>query len=822
VIRLQRLGLILLVIFMLVVGGGPYYAVYLPVRVVTHALLTAVLLGWLVTRIRRGRFLPATPLNWPLYAGAGVLALSTLFSLDPRMSAEHAWWPLVHGLIFFVCAAVIADGRQRLLFEALFLAGAVTVLLAGAEFVGWAERTLAAVDVGAVLAGQSEFPPITPMLGAPLHVSTALAGFVTPQIVIAFAWAVTARRRDERMVLLALGVALGLVLLGTGSRGGFLSLAAAAVVLTVLRLAPAFRRALGGDGGSRRRVFTGAAAIVFIACAALGLVLVISRGSGRSSGDAIRASLWADAAYASRDYPVLGAGTGQFGRVARIYQRPDDPVDFRHRQAHNIVLNTAAEEGIAGVFILGWMSVALVIGWWRLRRTATGSRALRLDAALAALAAVAVQAQFDVFFTTPFVALVALLAAYAVTPDGAFGAQPRPPLRDKAAAWVALALVAAGGLLWIPVNLAQAQFERSVREQDMNAARQAAALDPALHLYRLHIAYLTGVDSAGDPAQLPEAIAEYEAALALEPTWDTGWINLAGLYERAGRIDDALAALERARIINPRSAAGWNWARIADEHDAAPDDAIIAAYGAAMRSTLWPFSTAWAATPRRLQALEQIYADANPRLQYQLAEVFFPERRAALVPDQPESADDWWVVGQHALTVLNDPQAAFRAFDEAVRLNPNREVGEYYAARARGGAALGESGRDQAQRDAAMASLLVTYQERPAVVFANLAEAQGVTAEALRGLRAAAGPALVIDQNFEGVLFGRVAEFMLPPQLRPPGPGTRAFAPWYAIAADDVAAGELERAANVYRVILEAAPEEALALERLAELQSSK
>jgi hypothetical protein len=149
-------------------------------------------------------------------------------------------------------------------------------------------------------------------------------------------------------------------------------------------------------------------------------------------------------------------------------------------------------------------------------------------------------------------------------------------------------------------------------------------------------------------------------------------------------------------------------------------------------------------------------------------------------------------------------------------------VGEYYAARARAGVALGESGWEQAGRDAAMASLLVTFQERPAAVFAQLAEAQGTTGEALRGLRAAAGPALVIDQNFEGVLFGRVAEFLLPPQLRPPGPGMRAFAPWYAIAADDAAAGELERAVNVYRVILQAAPDESRAAERLAELQSSR
>lgn len=816
--RLQRLGFVLLAVFVVFIGGSSYYNAFLPVRVVTHIALTALLIAWVGARIWRGRFLPATPLNWPLYAGAGVMALSSLFGLNPRMSVEHAWWPLLHGLIFFFCAALIAGGRQRLLFEILFLVGAVTVLLAGLEFMEWTGRALAAVDIGAVLRGSAEFPPVTPMLSKPLHASTALAGFVTPQIVIAFAWALTARRRDERIALILLGVALGFVLLGTGSRGGFLSLAAAAVVFLMLRLAPGLRNVLRGDSGSRRQVLAGAVAAVLIAVAAVGAVLYISRSSARSSGDAIRTSLWADAVAAAQEYPLLGVGTGEFGRAARIYRGQDDPVDFRHQQAHNIVLNTAAEEGVAGVFILGWMGVALLAGWYRLRRTAAGQRALRLDAALAALIAVAVQAQFDVFFTTPFVGLVALLAAYAVMPEGPLPAPVRARLRDKAAAWVALALVIGFGLFWIPVNSAQVYFERSVRDQDLAAARAAAALDPALHLYDLQIAYLTGLQSVENPALQPDAVSAYERALALEPTWDTGWINLAGFYEDGGRFDDALNALDRANAINRASAARWNWARIADAHDLAPDAAIIEAYAAAMGSTLTPFSSAWAATPRRLQALETVYAETNPRLQYWLAESFFPDRRAALVPEEPAAADDWWITGQYALTVQDDPQAAFAAFSEAVRINPNREVGEYYAARARAGAALGEGGWEQARRDAAMAALLATWQERPAAALAQIAEAAGVTGSALRDLRAAAGPGLVIDQNFEGVLFGRVADFRLTPALRPPGPGERAFAPWYAIAADDEAAGDDERAANVYRVILEAAPEETRAAQGLAGL----
>jgi tetratricopeptide (TPR) repeat protein len=209
-------------------------------------------------------------------------------------------------------------------------------------------------------------------------------------------------------------------------------------------------------------------------------------------------------------------------------------------------------------------------------------------------------------------------------------------------------------------------------------------------------------------------------------------------------------------------------------------------------------------------------------LRYLLAETFWPGRREALVPADPQTADDWWIVGQHALTVRNDPQAAWDAFDAAVRINPNREVGEYYAARARAGAALGGDRADQAARDAAMADLLYTERENPAWARLALAEAAGAIGDELRLAQAETAPPLLVDQNFEGVLFnGRVARFQLPPALRPPGPGAERLAPIYAMAEADLAAGEPERAANVYRYILDVAPEETSAAERLAQLPDS-
>lgn len=824
--RLKQFGFVLLAVFVVFIGGSSYYNAFLPVRAVTQIALTLLLAGWLIARIRSRQFLPATPLNGPLLAGAVVLALAAAFGLYPRMAVESLWWPLVHLLIFWFLAAEIAAGRQRRLWETQFLLAALAVIFAGMHLLSWwfgwgltpdtGTGVAAALDLGLWLRGAAEFPPVAPMIYLPLGVSTWLAAYTAPQVVTALAWARTAARRDERIALAGLAGVLGIVLVATGSRGGFLALAAAVIVFLLLRLVPPTLHTIRSGEGGWGRVALSVTAVTLAGIAALGVIVYIGRSGARAGGDELRGNLWKAAAATIEDHPVLGVGAAQFGRAARLYREPGAYVDDRLGTAHNIILNTGAESGVAGMLVLGWMALALLWGWYRLRRSASGGYALRLDAVLAALAGFAIQSLFDTFTVTAIVVLVALLAAYAVTrPD-----ETRPArLAGKAAAWAALALVIGFGLFWIPVDLAQAHFQNSLRAGGVDEAETAAALDPNLHLYPLQTAWLNGMTAFDDPAAQPTAVDGLEAALTLEPTWDSGWMLLARLYEQDGRIDEALAALGRAGNISTASGADWNWARVADAHDAAPDEAIIAAYTRALGQTQTPFSPSWDDTPRRTQALEAFYAASSLRMQYLLAEAFFPERLAALVPANPLTADEWWITGQHALMTEDDAQAAWEAFTQAVRANPNREIGEYYAARARAGAALGPDAWEQARRDAAMAEILYTVQEQPAAALAQIGEAGGVTGDALRRLLANAAPALVVSQNFEGVLFGgRTANFQLPPALRPPGPGAAILAPLYQLAADYWSAGEVERAANVFRYILNLAPEEARAAEGLAQV----
>jgi tetratricopeptide (TPR) repeat protein len=359
---------------------------------------------------------------------------------------------------------------------------------------------------------------------------------------------------------------------------------------------------------------------------------------------------------------------------------------------------------------------------------------------------------------------------------------------------LALILLLAYAAFWFMADRAQAQLIRAARNGDVSAAQEAAALDPSLSLYELQIAYLTGNMAQGDPSLRGEAIRLYEAALQREPTWDTGWVNLAGLYEQDGRYEDALAALERADSINRGNPARFNWARIAEAHNLASDEAIISAYLDEMTKIAWrqlPLSSFWMETPLRRAALEQLYDEvATDGQRRRLAAVHFPERLADLPAAPPDlSTGDGWVEAARASNLW---QIAADYQD-----TPVARI-EYMLNRA---------------------ELLLTNYESPNALRAFVAERLGAPLETINRYRLAAVPPRYQDQNFEGVLFGgRAAGLDVFPFMRRPGGGYPLFAPYYEVAESYEAAGDSAGATQIYRYILDYAPDETLARERLAAL----
>ncbi len=553
----------------------------------------------------------------------------------------------------------------------------------------------------------------------------------------------------------------------------------------------------------------GIGVVALIAAGAL-LLIAVSASPGHASGDLLRADLWRGALRITADHPLLGVGPGEFGRAYRLDRDPTY-VDNRLGTAHNFYLNTLAETGIVGAAVAIALGIALIWRWWQLWQHAeTPTRRMHLAGAFAALVGFGAQSFFDLFASTPLMLLALGLAAYCITETRS---RIDPPLRgSRPTALAALIGVLIFGAGMFRSDQAQAAFNASLNGS-LEEAQQAAALDPSLHLYTLQVAYLTGEQSADNVA----AIDAYRAALDLEPTWDTGWINHAALLERDGETSAALDALQRAISIDNHNGALLLWARLAEQHDAAPAADIVDAYvrhlhGAALVSDPLPLSTFWSATDLRRQALDEFLAERPLDIRYRVLAAHDPDQLAALVPTDPTTSAEWWVAGEYALTVDGDAAAADAAFTQAIALRHDVFLGDMYASRARARLTLDPSA---AARDVDAADLLGVTYESPNAIRAQLAG----SLDARRRLLANAVPPRIIDQNFEGVLFGgRVASFDLLPEMRLPGPGTAVMQPWYDLAASYEATGEIDHAANVYRAILDRAPEETAARDALDRL----
>ncbi len=776
--------------------GGTYYYPVFGVRVFHHLFTGAILAIWLVVRLLRRRGLPPTPLNPLLYLGVFIWFVSALLSLDPRMALENLWFPLTHLLIFFIMVDIIQRGRETLLTETILLVAALVVMLAGAQLVSWffgLGFATPAVGWADVLAPDLPFPLAPPRLFVPLGVSTWLAAFTAPLVIFAGAWAWSARQRGARRALWVLAALLLAVTLLTSSRGGWISLGAGGGVFALLMLMQDRRlRSL------TRRYAIPLAVVLVLAAAVVGLLLIRQSGNpNHAVGDILRFDLWRGALSITREHPLLGVGPGLFGKAYRLVRAPDF-VDNRLGTAHNYYLNSLAETGIIGIAVAAALGVVLLRSWWKLWQSAeTPARKTHLAGALAALVGFGAQSCFDTFTGTPLVLLAFALMAYCVT---APRSRIDPPLKGSLpAAFASLALVVLYTAGLLRSDQAQADFNASLNG-NIERARAAAAADPALNLYSLQVAYLQA-DQLPPDADPAAAIAGYQHALTLEPSWDTGWINLAALYQRQGQIPQALDALQRAISIDHANGARLQWARLAEEHAAAPEAAIVQAYAQELGRLApgdLPLAPFWAATELRRQALEDYLQQVSLEYRYRILAAHDPDRLAALVPAEPDTPAEWWVAGEYALTVAGDAPAADAAFSEAIRRHPNDNyLGDYYAARARARVSLDA---EAAQRDLDIATLLGTLYESPNATRALLSDTPEQQARSL----AAAVPPQILQQNFEGVLFaGRVAAFRLLPEMRPPGPGRSRMQPWYDLAALYDALGQPESAENVRRAIRE-------------------
>lgn len=816
--RARRLTFILIAFYFVFLGGSAYYNLFYPVRFFHHGFVT-LLMGLWYWRKLRGDGLPYTPLNPAIYAAVIAWVITAITSIDPRMAFENLWMIFIHLTIFFVLVDLMQRGRQRLIMETQFLLAALVLFISLLELASWyfGLGITPGTSIGwfDVIGPGAWFPLELPRLALAMNISTILAGYVAPLITLTVAWSLTARQRDYRRVLWILAIGLGIVLLFTASRGGWLSAVAGLITLAILRLS---QQKQLNQLLSRRSILIGAA-ITGLAAA----VLFIGSQS-RSGGDVVRLDLYRSAVEMTLDNPLTGVGTGIYGRVYRDYRTVSINTRDKLVSAHNAYLNISAENGLFGLIVGLWIGVIVIRTWLHIwSEQTTEARKIRLEGTIAALIGFSVHNLVDVFTTTQVVSVFALLLAYSIT--GHRSVLDERPAGVRWAAAVGLIITAGFGVFLYQIDRAQLNYQNSILDKDngLQLAYKAESIDPALNLYDLHIAYLLGQQAIDKPTavHLEQAVEAYETALHLEPTWDTGWANLAALEEQRGNLEQATTYLITSRDINPINTSQAHLARLLEQLPTWKDnERIVYYYRAGMHFNVnlnnrLPISTFWQETPLRQKVLTR-YTYQQRDIDYlgidrvyRILRVQDPLRAQTLIPEEPRTAAEYWIAGEVALEQGNAGLAE-QYFTEAIQRD--RRNGDYYASRAR--ARLANDPK-AAERDLKLAQLLGTRHEYPNAIRAQIA----TDPEAIRLYLASALPPRPVPQEFAAVLYGgRMAIFDTYPTVQAIGPGHEVMQPWYTLAEHYQVNGLINDARRVYTAIIDYAPDEHKARQSLAAL----
>lgn len=532
-------------------------------------------LGWLAflaasLLARRDLAFLRTPLNLPVALLLAIALISTAFASVNRCRSALAFYQMLAGAMAFwlIANQPATTGRRRLYLGALIAATVAVSWLGTREYV-----------LQNVIGRNPSWRIFATFLNP-----NELAGFlglVIPLAAAAFLWS----RSPAARILIGFAVILTLLaLLLTGSRGGWLSLAAGIFVFGLLA-GVAFRR-------TRLAVAAGVGALALILLVALAVpplrARVLGSLSGQQHSNMFRYLTWQGTETMAADHPWLGVGPGAFEFAYPRYAKGGFT-----RMAHQNYLQTAAEMGIPGAIAFVWMLGAFFwLAGKAFRRLRDREGRLLGAGCIAGVLVFCVHSFFDygwyigaieftVFALFGLVASAAAPAppepAPAPTPQSAHRPQPgakrrrrapEPPPAEQpallavrrwqlnlspAAAWIALAVAAGGGALIsappVRAYLADGQNQQGRRAQAQGnllmaetCFRAAVRLMPGCGEYHRDLARVIGP---------PKGIAELERAIELEPTNPINQVMLAKTYEIVGPWDEAAARYQRAIELYP-------------------------------------------------------------------------------------------------------------------------------------------------------------------------------------------------------------------------------------------------------------------------------
>ncbi|MEZ5428950.1 MAG: O-antigen ligase family protein [Pyrinomonadaceae bacterium] len=278
-----------------------------------------------------------------------VPAVSSL-SLAPY-ATRLAVIQLIVYLVFFAAALLVIDNRERLKKTVLLIVvfGSVMAFfgilqrLSNPEAIYGVRPTLQAIPFASFV-NQHHFAAFMEMT-----IALPLALFFG-----------NATKRDKRLLLIIAAVLMGVAVIFTSSRGGFLSLLGVLgfiIAANMLGKSDHKGEAESADvekAGKYRRNFALIGGGIALILVLIGLVLLLGgdqsllRGTGLTSSSADltggRFHFWEVALKVFRDHPLIGSGLDSFGTVFPHYDSWNG--QFRVEQAHNDYLQILSDGGI--------------------------------------------------------------------------------------------------------------------------------------------------------------------------------------------------------------------------------------------------------------------------------------------------------------------------------------------------------------------------------------------------------------------------------------------------------------------------------------------
>lgn len=558
---------ILMVLYLLTVGGTFNGLVNGTIARTSLVLLTGGIAGWLILRWRRGWQWADVPLEKPMLAALIAVAISVFFNLDAgRRLSLGVWYWTFYLAIWLLLSDLIGHGMPvRWLLDGVLATNVLVVLVGFWQEQGWITHWIQVTGAGIGV----PFIPARPgsLIGNP----NALGTFLAVAIVLQVGRLTQARRWRSRIGWLILSAASLALLFVTLSRGAWLGLAAglAAWVLFLiwgrgLLSIQAVRGWWRRHGLRWRLLVAGGGAAILLAGVALAPVAWNAMDQpGRSVS--LRQAIWQAAWDAFMQQPLTGTGPFTFGGTLLI--RQSTPPETPHSHTHNLPLQVATETGLPGLLVLGWTLVAVGLSIWRWMAAKPSKAALaEMGAVVAALVAFLTHHLTDVTSMMPSIAIlgVGLLACVMARPAEQVPAEPVPAAArlyrlGVPLVWAGL-LVTGWGSHLIQSDYLNAMLQAINGDWVAGADRLdgVIARDPMMPIYPAGQAMaLTIAANQGDESVLPRAEAAWERAIGLEDRYAAWWANLAAVRWQRGDHPGAIEAMTAALECAPEAGTLW-------------------------------------------------------------------------------------------------------------------------------------------------------------------------------------------------------------------------------------------------------------------------